>query len=29
MRAATTHFGHADLRTALYMPTLTAVRKNY
>jgi transposase len=27
-RAATTSFGNADLRTALYMPTLTAVRRN-
>lgn len=27
-RAPTTAFGNADLRTALYMPTLTAVRKN-
>lgn len=27
-RAGTTHFGNAALRTALYMPTLTAVRRN-
>jgi transposase len=27
-RAATTHFGNARLRTALWMPTLTAVRRN-
>lgn len=27
-RAGTTHFGNADLRTALYMPTLVAVRHN-
>jgi transposase len=27
-RAATTHFGNARLRTALWMPTLSAVRRN-
>ena len=27
-RASTTPYGNADLRTALYMPTLTAVRRN-
>lgn len=27
-RAPTTTYGNADLRTALYMPTLTAVRRN-
>ena len=28
MRAGSTHYGNADLRTALYMPTLVAVRHN-
>lgn len=28
MHAGTSHYGNADLRTALYMPTLTAVKRN-